>query len=223
MDMGGVTSLYPPGEAAVRAVEAGADVLLMPPVPDAAMAGLEDAVESGRISDQRSRRIRATHSRRPRRGSASTRIGSSIFARLEREIRACRNTKRRPRASPTAASRCCAIRRNSCRSTPRGRCASCSSRFPPIPIRIPAKQSSRKFAARVDSLTVLRADTQFSTVSTLKLPPPGDLRRGHCGAFRARGRPQGQRRLPRRSARLRESIARARASRSWSRPSAARI
>ena len=34
MDMGGVTALRP-GEAAVRSVEAGADVLLMPPVPDA--------------------------------------------------------------------------------------------------------------------------------------------------------------------------------------------
>ncbi len=53
MDMGGVTSLYPPGEAAVRAVEAGADVLLMAPVPDAAMAGLEQAVASGRLSEKR--------------------------------------------------------------------------------------------------------------------------------------------------------------------------
>ena len=53
MDMGGVTSRYPPGEAAVRAVEAGADVLLMPPVPDAAMAGLERAVRSGRITEKR--------------------------------------------------------------------------------------------------------------------------------------------------------------------------
>ena len=51
MDMGGVTSQFAPGEAAVRAVEAGADVLLMPPVPDAAMASLEQAVKSGRISD----------------------------------------------------------------------------------------------------------------------------------------------------------------------------
>ena len=53
MDMGGVTSLYPPGEAAIRAVEAGADVLLMPPVPDAAMAGLERAVRSGRLTEKR--------------------------------------------------------------------------------------------------------------------------------------------------------------------------
>src|SRR5277367_4849179 len=42
LDMGGVTSNYPPGEAAVRAVEAGTDVLLMSPSPDAAIAGLED-------------------------------------------------------------------------------------------------------------------------------------------------------------------------------------
>ena len=53
MDMGGVTSLYPPGEAAIRAVGAGADVLLMPPVPDAALAGLERAVRSGRLSEGR--------------------------------------------------------------------------------------------------------------------------------------------------------------------------
>ena len=67
MDMGGVTSLYAPGEAAVRAVEAGADVLLMPPVPDAAMAGLEAAVESGRLSvkriDESVRRILAAKAR----------------------------------------------------------------------------------------------------------------------------------------------------------------
>src|SRR5262249_42792731 len=53
MDMGGITSSFPPGEAAVRAVEAGADVVLQPPVPDAAMAGLEGAVKSGRLSEKR--------------------------------------------------------------------------------------------------------------------------------------------------------------------------
>ncbi|MFZ0739449.1 MAG: glycoside hydrolase family 3 N-terminal domain-containing protein [Candidatus Acidiferrales bacterium] len=49
MDMGGVTTLYPPGEAAARAIAAGADVLLIPPSADAALEGLEDAVKSGRI------------------------------------------------------------------------------------------------------------------------------------------------------------------------------
>src|SRR5580704_8698672 len=53
LDMGGVTTAYTPGEAAVRTVLAGADVLLMPSYPDAALAGLLDAVESGRISTAR--------------------------------------------------------------------------------------------------------------------------------------------------------------------------
>ena len=53
LDMGGVTAHYSPGEAAVRSVLAGTDVLLMSPSPDAAIAGLEDAVKSGRIPEKR--------------------------------------------------------------------------------------------------------------------------------------------------------------------------
>src|SRR6202030_4505184 len=53
MDMGGITVRYAPGEAAVRAFEAGADALLMPPVPDVAFEGLQGAVKSGRISRKR--------------------------------------------------------------------------------------------------------------------------------------------------------------------------
>src|SRR6266478_2626993 len=53
MDMGGITVRYAPGEAAVRAFEAGADALLMPPVPDAAFEGLQGAVRSGRITRER--------------------------------------------------------------------------------------------------------------------------------------------------------------------------
>src|SRR5216684_1702146 len=53
MDMGGITVRYAPGEAAVRAFEAGADALLMPPVPDAAFEGMQGALRSGRISHAR--------------------------------------------------------------------------------------------------------------------------------------------------------------------------
>jgi beta-N-acetylhexosaminidase len=53
MDMQGVTSLFGPGEAAARAVEAGADVILMPPNPEAAIRGIAAAVKSGRLSAQR--------------------------------------------------------------------------------------------------------------------------------------------------------------------------
>ena len=48
MDMGGITVRYAPGDAAVRAFLAGADALLMPPVPDAAYDALLAAVNSGK-------------------------------------------------------------------------------------------------------------------------------------------------------------------------------
>ena len=53
MDMQGLASLYTQGEAAVRSIEAGADVLLMPSNPEACIRGLMAAVASGRISAQR--------------------------------------------------------------------------------------------------------------------------------------------------------------------------
>lgn len=53
MDMQGVTALFGPTEAAVRAVEAGADVILMPVDPEASIRGIERAVRSGRISERR--------------------------------------------------------------------------------------------------------------------------------------------------------------------------
>ncbi len=53
LDMQGVTGLYKQGDLAVRAVEAGADVLLMPSDPQACIQALVAAVESGRISRKR--------------------------------------------------------------------------------------------------------------------------------------------------------------------------
>lgn len=52
MDMGGLTKQYPPGEAAVRALEAGVDVLLMPPDPDAAINAILAAVRHKRLSEK---------------------------------------------------------------------------------------------------------------------------------------------------------------------------
>jgi beta-N-acetylhexosaminidase len=49
MDMQGLAKQYPPGEAAVRALEAGVEVLLIPTNPDAAIKGVTDAVQSGRL------------------------------------------------------------------------------------------------------------------------------------------------------------------------------
>ncbi len=49
MGMAGVSAIYPPGEAAVRAVAAGNDIVLHSPDDRAAFAALRDAVKSGRI------------------------------------------------------------------------------------------------------------------------------------------------------------------------------
>jgi beta-N-acetylhexosaminidase len=53
MNMAAVADRYSSGEAAVRALEAGNDVVLMPPSPAAAREGIIDAVRSGRLSRTR--------------------------------------------------------------------------------------------------------------------------------------------------------------------------
>jgi beta-glucosidase-like glycosyl hydrolase len=51
MGMQGVTNVHAPGEAAVRAIAAGNDVVLHSPDDGAAFAALRDAVKSGRIAE----------------------------------------------------------------------------------------------------------------------------------------------------------------------------
>jgi beta-N-acetylhexosaminidase len=55
LEMGGIVKGFDSGEAAVRAVEAGADALIMPADPEAAIRALVKAVESGRIKRARIR------------------------------------------------------------------------------------------------------------------------------------------------------------------------
>ena len=53
LEMGGIVKGFPGGEAAVRAIEAGADTLLMPVDAEAAIRAVVAAVESGRIKRRR--------------------------------------------------------------------------------------------------------------------------------------------------------------------------
>jgi len=53
LNMGAVAGMYEPGEIAVKAVKAGIDVLLMPVRLRASAAGIESAVLSGEISEER--------------------------------------------------------------------------------------------------------------------------------------------------------------------------
>ena len=53
LEMAGIAKGFTTGEASVRAIEAGADTLLMPPDADAAVKAVVAAVESGRLSRRR--------------------------------------------------------------------------------------------------------------------------------------------------------------------------
>jgi beta-N-acetylhexosaminidase len=53
LEMGGIVKGFSSGEAAVRAIEAGADVLLMPTDPEAAIRAVVAAVQKGRLSVKR--------------------------------------------------------------------------------------------------------------------------------------------------------------------------
>jgi beta-N-acetylhexosaminidase len=168
MDMGGVTSRYPPGEAAVRAVEAGADVLLMPPVPDAAMAGLERAVSSGRISEKRvDESVRRILQAKSRLGLDRNRLADiehldENFARPEFAAQAL-----------SIADRGVTLLRDTAHLLPldatktlRVLLVSLSADADPYP----GETIEPEIRWRVDSLKALRADMQFANVSTLKLP-----------------------------------------------------
>jgi beta-N-acetylhexosaminidase len=53
MSMSGLTLYFTQEEASVRAIAAGADLLLKPADPDAAFHGVRDAVKNGRLTEQR--------------------------------------------------------------------------------------------------------------------------------------------------------------------------
>lgn len=53
MNMAGVAARYTPGEAAVKAIKAGVDMIEKSPDIDAAIAGIKDAVQKGEITEAR--------------------------------------------------------------------------------------------------------------------------------------------------------------------------
>jgi beta-glucosidase-like glycosyl hydrolase/CubicO group peptidase (beta-lactamase class C family) len=169
MDMGGVTNLFPPGEAAVRAVEAGADVLLMPPVPDAAMSGLERAVKSGRLSQKRIddsvRRILLAKSKLG--------LDKNRLTDIERLDKSFGKPEFLAQAQ-NIADRGVTLLRDTSHTVPldatkpmRVLLVSLSADADPYP----GETIEPEIRWRVDSLKALRADMQFVSVSTLTLPP----------------------------------------------------
>ena len=170
MDMGGITVRFAPGEAAVRAVLAGADCLLMPPVPDAAFEGLQHAVKSGRISRERlDASVRRILEAKARLGLHKKRLvdvnainahfGETSWQKQAQEISdrgitLLRDTSRRLPLDDTKPSRALLLA------------------FYADPEPTPGEDLERELRHRFDSVTTLRADTRFRDASNLKLPPP---------------------------------------------------
>jgi beta-N-acetylhexosaminidase len=96
-DMAGLTTHFPPGEAAVRAIEAGEDQVLFSIDTDAAIAAVRDAVRSGRIREQRidesverilavKRFLGSTVPREPHRGTESPRNRGTVENIAQRAV-----------------------------------------------------------------------------------------------------------------------------------------
>jgi beta-glucosidase-like glycosyl hydrolase/CubicO group peptidase (beta-lactamase class C family) len=170
MDMGGITVRYVPGEAAVRAVAAGADCVLMPPVPDAAFEALQAAVKSERISKERlDASVRRILQAKARLGLHSKRLvdvnainqkfGSVAWEKEAQEIsdRGVTLLRDAPHRLPLD-------------GTKPSRALLLALYADPEPY--PGEDLERELRSRFDSVTTLRADTRFVDANTLKLPPP---------------------------------------------------
>ena len=168
MDMGGITVRYAPGEAAVRAFVAGADALLMPPVPDAAFEGLQNAMKSGRISRERlDASVRRILHAKAKLGLDKDRLVdinaiNQKFGHVawqseaqdisDRGVTLLRDTPHRVPLDGTKATRALLLA------------------FYADPEPYPAEDLERELRSRFDSLTTLRADTKFVKADMLKLP-----------------------------------------------------
>jgi len=169
LDMAGVAARFSPGEVAVRAILAGADVLLIPPSPDAALSALAEAVESGqlpiaRVDSSVKRILRAKaklglHKRR----TVDLELLAENFAQPEF-----------PATSQNIADRGVTLLREAENLLPLD-----ATR----PLRVllvaiagdrdaaPAEALERELRWRVDSLHVIHVDTRFAPTSQAKIPP----------------------------------------------------
>ena len=170
LDMGGVTVRYPPGEVAVRSILAGADVLLVPPVLDAALEAVRDAVTSGRIPMSR---LDGAVTRILR---AKAKIGLNKSKLVD--LNSLAHNFDRPefeRAAIDIADRGVTLLRDDQHVLPldstkpmRVLLVAVSGDNDPYP----ASNIENEIRSRVDSLTSVRMDTTFVRAANTRLPSP---------------------------------------------------
>ena len=170
LDMGGITVRFAPGDAAVRAFLAGADALLMPPVPDAAYQALLEAAKTGRISQERlDSSVRRILLAKARLGLNANRLvdlnalnehfGSAAWQKEAQDISDRGVTLLRDKQVLLPLDE----------TKPR-RALLVSLYADPEPY--PGEDLEAQLRSRFDSLVALRADTKFVRADTLKLPSP---------------------------------------------------
>jgi beta-glucosidase-like glycosyl hydrolase/CubicO group peptidase (beta-lactamase class C family) len=170
MDMGGITVRYAPGDAAVRAFLAGADALLMPPVPDAAYEALLAAVKSGQISENRldasvrrilkaKQNLGLQNNRFVDVAAMNSKFGSVAWQAESQEIsdRGVTLLRDVPHRLPLDGTR-------------PARAVLICLYADPEPY--PGEDLERELRKRFDSVVTLRADTKFAKAENLKLPAP---------------------------------------------------
>ncbi|MGH6692209.1 MAG: serine hydrolase, partial [Gammaproteobacteria bacterium] len=170
LDMGGVTTRYAPGDVAVRSIMAGVDVLLVPPVTDAAIAALKDAVSSGhiplqRINDSVERILRA-----------KAKVG--LHRQRVVDLAALNTSFRRPEFTAAAqdiTDRGVTLLRDEPRLLPldatrprRALLLVAAGDLDPYP----GADLENELRWRVDELRIVRTDTRFVKVEHVALPPP---------------------------------------------------
>jgi beta-N-acetylhexosaminidase len=169
LDMGGVTVRYPPGEVAVRSILAGADVLLVPPVLDAALEAVRDAVASGRIPMSRVDEAVT----RVLRAKAKLGLNKSKLVDLD-SLASNFDRPEFARAALDIADRGVTLLRDDQHILP------LDSTKPMRALLVavsgdndayPAEDFENEIRRRVDSLASMRMDTRFVRAETAKLPP----------------------------------------------------
>jgi beta-N-acetylhexosaminidase len=168
LDMGGVTVRYPAGEVAVRSILAGADVLLVSPVLDAALEAVRDAVASGRIPVSR---IDEAVTRVLR---AKAKLGLNKSKLVDLEALA-RNFDRPEfdRAALDIADRGVTLLRNDQHILPLDATKPIRALLVAVSgdnDAYPAEDLEKEIRWRVDSLASVRMDTRFVRADTAKLP-----------------------------------------------------
>jgi beta-N-acetylhexosaminidase len=168
MDMAGVTARYSPGEAAVRAIAAGVDVVLISPAPEAAASALRSAVRSGRLPVGRVNEAVARVLR------AKAKLG--LHKNRLVDVNALNDVFGRPEFQQTArgvAARGITLLRNGKQLLPLDATRPLRVLLVAVagdPDRYPAAELEREIRWRCDSLDVVRTDTRFLPAASARLP-----------------------------------------------------